>query len=80
MHCEHHDHDTAPVTAAEKARSERATREDDAYFDGVVRNDPPETIVRHDDVPQQKGPGSLGTFLLSYFPHAAGKPRVSQKL
>ena len=50
MHCEHHDHDTAPMTVAEKARSERATREDDAYFDGVVRNDPPEPIVRHDDV------------------------------
>ena len=50
MHCEHHDHDIAPVTSAEKARSERATREDDAYFDGVVRNDPPETTVRHDDV------------------------------
>lgn len=46
MHCEHHDHDIAPVTAAEKARSKR---EDDAYFDGVVRNDPPETIVRRDD-------------------------------
>lgn len=49
MYCEHRDHDIAPVTAAEKARSKRAMREDDAYFDGVVRNDPPETIVRRDD-------------------------------
>ncbi|MBS5887887.1 MAG: hypothetical protein E6Y23_01635 [Negativicoccus massiliensis] len=29
---------------------ERAALKDGAYFDGVVRNDPPETIVRHDDV------------------------------
>lgn len=48
------DYDTVSRTVAEEARLERAALKDDAYFDGVVRNDPPETIVRHDDVPHDE--------------------------
>lgn len=50
MACTYDDYDTASKTAGEETHLERAALKDGAYFDGVVRNDPPETIVRHDDV------------------------------